>query len=36
MIPDAECVRVISEILSGLNLGNFVVKVRRREEEEEG
>lgn len=27
MIPDAECVRVISEVLSDLKLGKFVVKV---------
>ena len=28
MIPDAECVRIISEILSELQLGKFLVKVR--------
>ena len=28
MIPDAECVRVMAEILSELKLGNFVIKVR--------
>ena len=28
MIPDAECVRVISEILTDLKLGRFVIKVR--------
>lgn len=27
MIPDAECIRVISEVLSDLKLGKFVVKV---------
>ena len=27
MIPDAECVRVMAEILADLKLGNFVVKV---------
>ncbi len=27
MIPDAECVKIVAEILSGLNLGNFVIKV---------
>ena len=27
MIPDAECVRVMAEILSELKLGNFVIKV---------
>lgn len=27
MIPDAECVKIVAEILSELNLGNFVVKV---------
>lgn len=27
MIPDAECVRIVYEILMGLKLENFVVKV---------
>ena len=27
MIPDAECIRVISEILSDLKLGKFAIKV---------
>lgn len=27
MIPDAECIRVISEVLTDLKLGKFVVKV---------
>jgi len=27
MIPDAECVRVISEVLADLQLRNFVIKV---------
>ena len=27
MIPDAECVRVMAEILTELNLGKFVIKV---------
>ena len=27
MIPDAECVRVMAEILTELKLGNFVIKV---------
>ena len=27
MIPDAECVRIVSEILSQLELGSFVIKV---------
>ena len=27
MIPDAECVRVMAEILSELKLGKFVIKV---------
>ena len=30
MIPDAECIRVIFEILSDLNMGNFVIKVNHR------
>ncbi len=28
MIPDAECVKVASEILSNLNIGEFLVKVK--------
>lgn len=28
MIPDAECLKIICEILSGLQLGNFLIKVR--------
>ena len=27
MIPDAECVKIMSEILSELKLGNFEIKV---------
>ena len=27
MIPDAECVRIVFEILSQLELGSFVIKV---------
>ena len=27
MIPDAECVRIVSEILSQLHLGSFIIKV---------
>lgn len=30
MIPDAECVRVMAEILTELNLGKFVIKVNHR------
>ena len=29
MIPDAECVKVMAEILADLKLGNFVVKVTK-------
>lgn len=29
MIPDAECVRVMAEILTELKLGKFVIKVYR-------
>ena len=28
MIPDAECVRIVFEILSQLNLGSFTIKVQ--------
>ena len=27
MIPDAECVKIVAEILSELKLGGFVIKV---------
>ena len=27
MIPDAECVKIVHEILSNLKLGDFVIKV---------
>ncbi|XP_043285983.1 histidine--tRNA ligase, cytoplasmic isoform X3 [Venturia canescens] len=30
MIPDAECVRVVAEALSSLNLGSFVIKLNHR------
>ena len=30
MVPDAECVTVACEILSGLPIGNFMVKVNHR------
>ena len=30
MLPDAECVKIVSEILSGLKLGRFAVKVNHR------
>jgi len=30
MIPDVECVKIVDEILSGLELGPFVVKVNHR------
>ncbi len=29
MIPDAECVKIMAEILSNLKLGTFAIKVRR-------
>ena len=28
MIPDAECVKIVSEILTDLSLGDFTIKVR--------
>jgi histidyl-tRNA synthetase len=31
MIPDVECVRVVSEILTSLNIGDFVIKVNHRQ-----
>lgn len=27
MIPDAECIKIVAEILSELKLGSFVIKV---------
>ncbi|ESO93792.1 hypothetical protein LOTGIDRAFT_153262 [Lottia gigantea] len=30
MIPDAECIKIVAEILQSLDLGNFVVKVNHR------
>lgn len=30
MIPDAECIKIVHEILSGLKLGSFVIKVNHR------
>merc|ERR1719342_1844385 len=30
MIPDAECVKIVQEILSGVNVGKFVIKVNHR------
>ena len=27
MLPDAECIKIVSEILTGLNLGEYVMKV---------
>ena len=29
MIPDAECLKIVSEILSNLKIGDFVIKVNR-------
>jgi histidyl-tRNA synthetase len=31
MIPDAECVKIVAEILTDLELGDFVVKVNHRQ-----
>ena len=31
MVPDAECVRIVAEILQSLQLGSFVVKVNHRQ-----
>jgi histidyl-tRNA synthetase len=31
MIPDVECVRVVSEILASLQLGDFIIKVNHRQ-----
>lgn len=30
MLPDAECVRVVSEILTSLDIGDFVIKINHR------
>ena len=31
MIPDAECVKIVKEILESLGVGKFVVKVNHRQ-----
>lgn len=30
MLPDAECVKVVSEILDSLNVGEYVIKLNHR------
>lgn len=30
MLPDAECVQIVSEILSELNIGEYVIKLNHR------
>lgn len=30
MLPDVECLRIVYEILTELNLGNFTIKVNHR------
>lgn len=31
MIPDAECIRVVYEILKALDIGDFVIKINHRQ-----
>lgn len=31
MLPDAECVKVVSEILNILDIGDFVIKLNHRQ-----
>merc|ERR1712122_461255 len=31
MVPDAECVKIVSEILSGVDVGKFCIKVNHRQ-----
>lgn len=31
MLPDAECVKVVTEILSALDIGEFVIKLNHRQ-----
>ena len=31
MVPDAECVKIVSEILSGIDVGKFCIKVNHRQ-----
>lgn len=31
MIPDAECVKIVQEILSSMDIGNFIIKVNHRQ-----
>ena len=30
MLPDAECVKIVKDILSSVDVGNFVIKVNHR------
>ena len=30
MLPDAECVKIVNEILTSVNVGKFVIKVNHR------
>ena len=30
MIPDAECIKVVSEILQALDIGEYIIKVNHR------
>ncbi len=29
MLPDAECLKIVAEILSSLNIGDFTIKVHK-------
>lgn len=31
MLPDAECVKVVSEILNSLDIGDYVIKLNHRQ-----
>lgn len=31
MIPDAECIRVVYEILKSLDIGDFIIKINHRQ-----
>jgi histidyl-tRNA synthetase len=30
MLPDAECVKIVAEVLSKLDLGDFLIKINHR------
>ena len=31
MVPDAECVKIVKDILNAMDVGNFIIKVNHRQ-----